>query len=113
MDDPRYVISYGKYVGKTKDSIGSWIAFLSVYSSLSEADYGRACDEGYLLKCGVIAKHRGSFEDSIFGWVPVFDFVPPDLGAVNMDYIRYREYIAVFENNQSIFLKKLVLKQFV
>jgi hypothetical protein len=29
-----------------------------------------------------------------------------------MDYIRYREYIAAFENNQqSNFLKKLVLKR--
>lgn len=107
MDDPRFVITYGKYVGPDKpSSIGSLIAFLSVYCGLHEADRGEMGKNGYRLFGGkVIAKVRGEFEHPIMGWVPLIDFViSPDVP--NPEY--YSEKTDRYERNQAEFLKALL-----
>jgi len=71
-DDPRDVQTYGKYVGK--DTVGAWVAYLSIYAGLFVADRGQMTDNGYRLKNTILAKLRGSFEHEAMGWVPVFDF---------------------------------------
>lgn len=113
-NDPRMVIDYGKYVGpgKNKDSIGNWIAFLAVYAGLREADYGgmsNSEDSTYRLQSGVLAKHKGSFENPIMGWVPVFDFYTSN----STSHFPYSNNKAdLYEYNQASFLKELLLGEF-
>ena len=111
-DDPRFVIDYGKYVGpgKTKNSVGSLVAFLAVYAGLRNADSGQASRDGFRLSCGILAKIRGTFEHPVMGWVPVFDFVrqrdEPNLAKMDNDKIH------LYEQSQAEFLKRLVLGDF-
>ena len=92
--DPRTIIDYGKYVGKkdSKDSIGSWIAFLAAYAGLIVVDSGQACAGGYR-------------------YVPVFEFTAPDIGPVSYDYARYNELVDDYEREQAKFLKAIVLNE--
>lgn len=118
--DPRYVIDYGKYVGpgKNSGSIGAWVAYLAVFASLSEADYGGMMEggSGYQLRSGIIAKLRGSFQHPVMGWVPVFDFEAPEVSKKEYYWMERQrnndEVIAIYEARQGQFLKALMCGEF-
>lgn len=116
-NDPRFVIDYGKYIKPGKDlTVGSIVAFLSVYAGLSEADYGNCIDGGYKLSSGIIAVFRGSFEHPLMGMVPLYNFMPPAIkrkdSLATDETCRLVEMTERYERNQAEFLKALMCGEF-